>query len=151
MPGVAAEADGVTVALEKARTACAALDEDDPKRDKMQRFLDDAAKRLQGPPPIMKPTLPEQRRDFIGQDERDSRRPARTTAFDALQAVLVAWPKPAAVSNADRQFLYRKRRKQAHAAEAGSSSSAALEAPIEQSSAQTHDVDMPLAIGALRQ
>ena len=131
MPVVAAEADGVTVALEKARTACAALDEDDPKREKMQRFLGDAAQRLQGPPPIMKPTLPEQRRNFIGQDERDSRRSARTTAFDALQAVLVAWPKPpsVAVSDADRQFLCRKRRKQAHAAEAGSSSSAALEDP----------------------
>ena len=148
MLGAAGAAAAITAALEKARVACAALDDDDPKRAKMQTFLDDVARRLQTPPFIRPPLPNSQRRDFVGTSESDPRRPARTEAFDAMEKLLKAWPKPPALTNAEKQT--RKRQKQAHAAEAeaGSSSTAILEAPIGPPTERTDDVEMPLAIGA---
>ena len=107
--------ESVTAALDEARLACAALDDEDPKREKMQSFLDDVSQRLQRPPPFVKPRLPDNRRDFVGRNEIDPRRPARSKAFDAMETLLdAAWPKAPAVSGADRMFSLRKRQKQQH-------------------------------------
>ena len=98
--------------LAAARAKLAALDDNDPKKSVMRTFLDNIDRRLQSPGEGRVPALPDQERGFVGKSETDPRHDARTAAFDAMKALLAAWPR---VTNAEKQ--QRKKQKQRHQAE----------------------------------
>jgi hypothetical protein len=71
--GAALAQGDVADALAAARRACAALNADDPKREVMQRYLDDVGQRLESIESVARPRVPQQRRDFVSAPTRRTR------------------------------------------------------------------------------
>ena len=136
--GASGNTTDFTAKLAAARAALAKLDDDDPRKTTMRSWLADIDQRLQSGGGRV-PKQPDKRRDFVGLDESDPHHNARIEAFNAIVALLAAWPR---VTNSEKQHRKRQKKLHAQAEQATREAAAVSTASMAQSSTQPLNTPM---------